>query len=551
MSVMSTLPDPVSTVRDGLIGADRMLATPFGTKPFLYADYTASGRALRQIERQVEALMLDYANPHSEDSATGRASNRWMKDAEAVIRKAVNADPDDCLLACAAGATGAIHKLQEILGLAVAPASRDALGVEPGPAVRTVVFVGPYEHHSNELSWRDSLAEVVSIPLDAIGGIDLPALDAALSNPRFDGWRKIGAFSAASNVTGVRTDIASLAHCLHAHGAILCLDCAASAPYQRIDMHPGHDPDGAIDAVYFSPHKFLGGPGACGILVFNARLYRRDLAPTQSAGGTVRYVWQDGHDFLEGIEARERAGTPGLPQLVRAALAMQLQSEIGPDVIAEREHSALERAFQRWCQHPRIDVLGPHSPARRLGIVSFNLRKVDGDPVEPRLVTLLLNDLFGIQSRAGCSCAGPYGHHLLGIDDDTTQSIRARVLEGDVGARPGWCRVSLHWVMSDEEVAYLIDAVCFLADHAELFAGFYDRDARTGAWRWAGDPVESEAPWPRRLLGSVLADADMPVSHCDGQDADRYETSFRTARDLVHVFRDSDLHPRDVQMLES
>ncbi len=548
---MSKSSDRLAAIRNGLIGADRMLATPFGLKPFLYADYTASGRALTQVERQIERLMADYANPHSEDSATGRASNRWMREAEMVIRKAVNAASDDCLLPCAAGATGAIHKLQEILGLAVAPASRDALGVGAGPAVKTVVFVGPYEHHSNELSWRDSLAEVVTIGLDPAGGIDIAALEAALTDPRFDGWRKIGAFSAASNVTGVRTDIAGLAHCLHAHDAILCLDCAASAPYQRIDMHPELDPDASIDAVYFSPHKFLGGPGACGILVFNERLYRRDLPPTQSAGGTVRYVWQDGHDFLDGIEARERAGTPGLPQLVRAALALQIQAEIGSEAIVEREHAALDAAFMRWCDHSRIDVLGPQLPESRLGIVAFNLRTEAGDVIEPRLVTLLLNDLFGIQSRAGCSCAGPYGHHLLGIDDATTQSIRSRVLAGDVGARPGWCRVSLHWVMSEAEINYLIDAVCFLAEHAELFAGFYDHDARTGAWKWAGDPVDAQPVWPASLLQPAWeacpVEADMPETDPE----DRFNAPFRAARDMVRVFREAHLDPRDVRLVNA
>ncbi|WP_291841816.1 aminotransferase class V-fold PLP-dependent enzyme [Maricaulis sp.] len=550
MSYPTVGPARLDTVRRGLIGADRMLATPFGTKPFLYADYTASGRALQQVEAQVERLMQDYANPHTEDSATGRASNRWMRAAERVIRQAVNAAPGDCLLPCAAGATGAIHKLQEILGLAVAPASRAGLGLDAGAKVKTVVFVGPYEHHSNELSWRDSLAEVVSIGLDASGGIDLAALATALADPRFDGWRKIGAFSAASNVTGIRTDIASLAHRLHAAGAILCLDCAASAPYQRIDMHPELDPEAAIDAVYFSPHKFVGGPGSCGILVFDERLYRRDLPPTQSAGGTVRYVWQDGHDFLEGIEARERAGTPGLPQLVRAALAMQIQTEIGADVIAEREHNALERAFSRWCGHERIDVLGPQVPARRLGIVAFNLRKADGDMIEPRLVTLLLNDLFGIQSRAGCSCAGPYGHHLLGIDDATTQDIRTRVLAGDVGARPGWCRVSLHWIMSQDEIDYLVDAVCFLADNAEFFAGFYDRDPETGAWHWAGDPVDEGSDWPSGLLDARRNGQDAEPEPHPTDPRDRLEEPFRVARDMVRVFSETGLDPRDVQLVD-
>ncbi len=551
MSNSSNLSDRIAAVRKGLVGADRMLATPFGLKPFLYADYTASGRALAQVERQIDRLMADYANPHSEDSATGRASNRWMRDAEAMIRKAVNAAPGDCLLPCAAGATGAIHKLQEILGLAVAPASREALGVSAGAAVKTVVFVGPYEHHSNELSWRDSLAEVVAIGLDPAGGIDMGALEAALVDPRYDGWRKIGAFSAASNVTGVRTDIAGLAHCLHAHDAILCLDCAASAPYQRIDMHPELDPDASIDAVYFSPHKFLGGPGACGILVFNERLYRRDLPPTQSAGGTVRYVWQDGHDFLEGIEARERAGTPGLPQLVRAALALQIQAEIGTEVIAQREHAALEAAFSRWCDHSQIDVLGPRLPEARLGIVAFNLRTEAGEVVEPRLVTLLLNDLFGIQSRAGCSCAGPYGHHLLGIDDAATQAIRSRVLAGDVGARPGWCRVSLHWVMSEAEINYLINAVCFLADHAELFAGFYDHDARSGAWQWAGDTVDVQPVWPASLLESArrtgLEESDM----ADANPEDRFDPAFQAARDMVRVFLETPLDPRHVRLVDA
>ena len=551
MTVLSHRSDRLDEVRKGLVGADQMLVTPFGEKPFLYADYTASGRALRQVEDVVRRLMADYANPHSEDSATGRASNRWMREAEAVIRKAVNAAPDDCLLPCAAGATGAIHKLQEILGLAVAPASRAALGVSAGPVGKTVVFVGPYEHHSNELSWRDSLAEVVMIGLDPAGGIDLEALAVALADPRFDGWRKIGAFSAASNVTGIRTDVSALARCLHAHGAILCLDCAASAPYQPIDMHPARDPQAAIDAVYFSPHKFVGGPGACGILVFNERLYRRDLPPTQSAGGTVRYVWRDGHDFLESIEARERAGTPGLPQLVRAALAMQIQSEVGADVITEREHAALEAAFADWCPHPRIEVLGCQLPARRLGIVAFNLRNAAGEVVEPRLVTLLLNDLFGIQSRAGCSCAGPYGHHLLGIDDDTTREIRARVLSGEVGARPGWCRVSLHWIMSEAEIRYLINAVCFLAEHVDFFTGFYDRDVVSGGWHWAGDPIGNDAVWPASLLDRHPETPDASAARSGADDADRLQAPFRSAREMVRVFRGPDLGPRNVELIDA
>ncbi|MHA6287343.1 aminotransferase class V-fold PLP-dependent enzyme [Maricaulis sp. CAU 1757] len=514
--------DPaVDAVRAGLAGRGATLDTPFGRKPFLYADYTASGRHHARVEAVLADLAKDYANPHTEDSATGRASNAWLREAEAILRRGVRAAADDCLLFCGAGATSAIHKLQEILGLAIPPASRQQVARVEGQ--RTVVFVGPYEHHSNELSWRESLAEVVAIGLTEEGAIDLQSLEAELADPRFEGCRKIGAFSAASNVTGVKTDVRALARLLHRHKAILCLDCAASAPYLPIDMHPDGDPEARIDAVYFSPHKFIGGPGGCGVLVFASELYRRDLPPTQCAGGTVRYVWPGGHDFLPDIEARERAGTPGLPQIVRSALAMQLFHEVGAAVIARREEAALDRAFERWLVHPRIDVLGPQDPQRRIGIVSFNLKDSEGAIVPPRLVTTLLNDVFGIQSRAGCSCAGPYGHALLKLDDATTQAIRAEVLAGRTGARPGWCRVSLHWAMDEAEVDYLVQAVVFLAEHAETLMPLYRCDRQTGQWRWGGDHGVEARRFPEQLLDEGIARRSAETSHAIDLDQAMHE----------------------------
>lgn len=520
--------DRIERVRAGLAGNGTCLETPFGTRPLFYADYTASGRAQADIEAVMAQLSADYANPHSEDSATGRASNAWMREAERIIKAAVNAGPGDCLLPCAAGATGAIHKLQEILGLAIPPATRTALGGVEGREPDTVVFVGPYEHHSNELTWRESLAETVTIPLAEDGGIDLAALAAALSDPRHAGKRKIGAFSAASNVTGVKTDVEALARCLHAHGAIVCLDCAASAPYLPIDMHPNDDPQAAVDAVYFSPHKFVGGPGSCGILLFNGALYPEHLPPTLSGGGTVRYVWPGGHDFIDDIEARERAGTPGLPQFVRAALAMKLQAEVGHGAIAAREHRALETAFAHWQAHPRIELLGPPEPDRRIGIVSFNLKTAQGDTVPPRLVTVLLNDLFGIQSRAGCSCAGPYGHYLLGIDAEETMAIRERVLSGETGARPGWCRVSLHWTMSADDIDYLVSAVEFLADHAGVFASFYKCEETTGGWSWKGAARPDDHVLPARLL-----DRPQPASHPECDEKAMRREAFSVAHEMA------------------
>ncbi len=498
----------IETIRAGLAGAGAMIATPFGARPLVYADYTASGRAYGPIEDEIAGMAAMLANPHTEDSATGRASNGWLREAEAAIKTAVNAGPDHALIPCGNGATAAIHKLQEILGVAVPPATRAAMldaaetafGAEGRERLEAelkarapVVFLGPYEHHSNELSWREGLAEIVRVPLCGEGGLDLSALDRLLADPAHAGRRKIGAFSAASNVTGIRTDVPALARLLHRHGAILCLDAAASAPYLPIDMAPD-DPEARIDAVSLSPHKFVGGPGSCGLLLLDTALYPKGLAPTVSAGGTVRYVWAEGHDFIEDVEAREKAGTPGLPQLVRAARALQLVRSVGADTIAAREHAALERVFSDWADEPGIDVLGPACPSRRLGIVSFNIRDPRGGWLHPRFVTTLLSDLFGIQARAGCACAGPYAHDLLGIGVEETAAYRRAVLEGHGGMRPGWSRISLHWTMSPEEIGYLSDAIRFVAREGWKFLDLYRFDLATGAWAWSTMSTMLERP---------------------------------------------------------
>ncbi len=479
----------IDSVRESVIGADAVLETPFGRKPLVYADYGASGRASRLVEDRIGAELALYANPHNEDSAAGHAATAALHEAGAAIKRALGADERHALVATGFGATAGVQRLQEILGLALPPATRAALqaaGVDPCAALgdqRPVVFIGPYEHHSNELSWRESLAEVVRIGLGEDGGIDFAELEAKLSDPAFSGRRRIGAFSAASNVTGVKTDVDRLARLLHRHGAILALDCAASAPYLPIDMSGGGDRAARIDALYCSPHKMVGGPGSCGVLVFDKALYRSDLAPSFSGGGTVRYVTPRDHDFIKDVEARERAGTPGLPQIRRAAAAFELLGQVGWERIEAAERAHLSAVLDAWSGTDRIVVYGPPEPERRIGLVSFNVKAANGALVHPKLVARLLNDLFGIQARAGCSCAGPYGHVLLGLDEAQTEACRRAVLDGQAGLRPGWVRVSLHWTLSRAERDYLVEAVRFLAAEAARLAALYRYEPETGAWR--------------------------------------------------------------------
>jgi len=494
-------------LRRQVIGADAPMTTPFGERLMVYADYTASGRCLDMIEKYLQNLQRNYANTHTEDDISGRSMTHLLEQAESSIKRSVNAGPDGRIISVGTGATGAIDKLQQIIGVALPPATRlnltrlmeAALGEEADALFsqyirehQPVVFVGPYEHHSNEISWRENLATVVEVNLAEDGGIDLEHLGQLLQDPAFQGRMRIGSFSAASNVTGIRTPVHEIAALLHAHGALACFDYAASAPYVEIDMNPppGKYPgDASLDAVFISPHKFLGGPGASGVLVFNRRIYHSELPPSVSAGGTVDYVGPDSQDFIVDIEEREKAGTPGVLQILKAGLAFQVKDAVGVAAIEQRERELLRRTFDRWRQHPGIEILGNPDPERRIGIVSFNLKNPRGSYLHPKFVTTLLNDLFGIQSRAGCSCAGPYGHRLLDIDFAKSERYRSWITKGFCGIKPGWCRISLHYVMDDAELDYILDAVEFVAEHGFHFLPLYRFDLHTGAWTHKADCV--------------------------------------------------------------
>ena len=470
-------------LRSQIIGHDALIETPFGTRRITYADYVASGRPLGFVEDALRERALPvYANTHTEDSFTGSRSTHFAHEASEYIKSQMGADERFKLVFAGTGSTGAIKRLQEILGLAVPSSVRSRVLEAMRPEERPVVFVGPYEHHSNEVSWRESLAEVVEIPLCPRGQIDLDVLREALQHPEFAGRRKIGSFSAASNVTGLLTNVRAVARLLHAQGALAFFDFAAAAPYVPVDVRPGQ-PD-QLDAVFLSPHKFVGGPDTPGVLLFHESLYGLS-SPSTAGGGTVTYVSAQEHHFTADIEAREDAGTPAIVQKMRAAFAFWVKAQVGTGVIESRERDFIRRAISRLRVQPNLELLG-NLEAPRLAVLSFLVRS-GGRYLHPRFVVRLLNDLFGIQSRGGCACAGPYGHALLGIDLERSRRYLRGIQAGWDGIKPGWTRLNFNYFISEEEFEFLLAAVEFVAEHGERFLSLYELDWHSGAWKHAQD----------------------------------------------------------------
>jgi selenocysteine lyase/cysteine desulfurase len=404
------------------------------------------------------------------------------------------------VLFCGSGSTGAIIRLVDVLNLRL-PADLDAqhgLSAHIPAQDRPVVFIGPYEHHSNELPWRESIADVVTIHEDLHGGIDLDHLEAELV-AHADRPLRIGSFSAASNVTGILTDVRAVARLLHAHGALSFFDYAAAAPYVDIDLGRDDRDGDHLDAVFLSPHKMIGGPGTPGVLVARRELFTNTV-PVVPGGGTVAYVNPTEHRYLDDIEHREEGGTPDIVGSIRAGLVFALKQAVGVDTIAAREESFIHRAIHAWEANPAIEVLGDHD-APRLSIVSFVVRAPDhlapgegaarvGAYLHHNFVVAVLNDLFGIQSRGGCSCAGPYGHRLLGIDLDLSHEFEREITGGCEGIKPGWVRISFNWFISEAVFDYLVRAVDLVATHGWRLLDDYSFDPASGLWHHVDGPVD-------------------------------------------------------------
>ncbi|GAA0837475.1 aminotransferase class V-fold PLP-dependent enzyme [Marinomonas arenicola] len=463
----------INTIRENIIGKDTEIKTPFGLRYLTYADYTASGRSLQFIEDAMMNYVLPlYANTHTEANATGQQTTAFREQARQQIRRATNANDDDLVLFCGSGATSAINTLITQLELrTLTEAEKD----------KHCILIGPYEHHSNELPWRELGINVIRIKEAQEGGVCLEDLEKALQQNQHKCL--IGSFSAASNVTGILCDQDAITSLLHQYNALSFWDFAAAAPYVNIDMNPANNKAANKDALFFSTHKLVGGPGTPGVLIVKKSIIKNQK-PSSIGGGTVSFVTPDDHTFLPLGERREEGGTPAITESIRAGLVFQLKQAVGIKTIEEREHAWVEQTHQRWANNPAIERLG-HPTAARLSITAFRIRTEHGY-LHHGLVTALLNDLFGIQVRGGCSCAGPYGHQLLGIDNQRSARIQEALSHGEKLVKPGWVRFNLNYFLTQSDVDFILDAIDFIASYGLAILPYYAYDQDGDLWRFQG-----------------------------------------------------------------
>lgn len=463
--------------RENIIGVEQSFPSPFGAQKMVYADWTASGRLYRSIE---ERMLNDFgpfvANTHTETTFSGSAMTMAYHKSRNIIKKHVNANEDDILITEGTGMTGIVNKFQRILGLRILDNLKEYTSI-PKKNI-PVVFITHMEHHSNQTSWLETIADVEIIPHDATGLVKINSLQKILDKYK-DRTLKIASVTACSNVTGIQPDYFKIAKIMHQNNGVCFIDFACSAPYVKIDMHP-EDKEAYIDAIFFSPHKFLGGPGTSGVLVFNKKLYH-NVVPDNPGGGTVNWTnpWGE-HSYLEDIELREDGGTPGFLQSIRIALAIQLKEEMGIQNIHEREEEINKEIFKRLKPVKNLKILAEQHE-KRLGVFSFYINDLHFN-----LGVKILNDRFGIQTRGGCSCAGTYGHFLLHVDQQTSHDLIEKIADGCLLDKPGWIRMSIHPTTTNNEVDFICDSIIAMAENFKDWEKDYQYNNITNEFVYKG-----------------------------------------------------------------
>nr|WP_294860890.1 aminotransferase class V-fold PLP-dependent enzyme [uncultured Fluviicola sp.] len=450
--------------RQNIIGIEQEFNSPFGKQRMIYTDWTASGRLYRPIEEKITNEFGPFvANTHTETTASGTAMTNAYHEARHIIKHHVNASPDDVLITDGTGMTGVVNKFQRILGLKMPEQLKGCTNIPE--AMRVVVFVSHMEHHSNQTSWLETIAKVEIIPANQHGLLCLDSLTELLDKYK-EYPLKIASVTACSNVTGIKTPYHEVAKLMHKNNGLCFVDFACSAPYVNIDMHPTES-EARLDAIFFSPHKFLGGPGTSGVLIFNKKLYNNTI-PDHPGGGTVKWTnpWGE-HKYFDDIEEREDGGTPGFLQVIRSALAIKLKEKMTIDKILQREKELVDYIFEELEKIPNLSLLASQHK-NRLGVISFYI-----DSLHFNLGVKLLNDRFGIQTRGGCSCAGTYGHYLLHVDQEQSNYLTEKISDGDLKVKPGWIRMSIHPTTTNSEIQYVCESIKQLAENHTEWANDY------------------------------------------------------------------------------
>ncbi len=465
--------------RKNIIGINQEFQSPFGNQKIIYTDWTASGRLYRPIEEKMMNVFGPFvANTHTETTISGTAMTMAYHEARKIIKRHVNANDDDVLITDGTGMTGVVNKFQRILGLRIAENLKEFTNVPK--ELRPIVLISHMEHHSNQTSWLETIADVEVIPCDDEGLFCLEKFKETLEKYK-DRSFKIASITSCSNVTGIQTPYHEVAKIMHENNGVCFVDFACSGPYVAIDMHP--DDERYLDAIFFSPHKFLGGPGTTGVLLFNKNLYKNNI-PDCPGGGTVSWTnpWGE-HKYIDNIEDREDGGTPGFLQVIKTALAVQLKEEMGVENIQNREHEIVEYVFDRLQSVENINILAEQHKDR-LGVISFYINDLHFN-----LGVKILNDRFGIQTRGGCSCAGTYGHFLLHVDQETSNDLVCQISSGDLIKKPGWIRMSIHPTTTNEEIKYVCDNIIALAENHKNWASEYNYDAKTNNFHHKNDTL--------------------------------------------------------------
>ncbi len=466
------------TFREQIVGINQTFESPFGTQKIIYTDWTASGRLYHPIEDKLHHQLGPFvANTHTETAVTGTAMTMAYHKARHIIKKHVNAQDCDVLITDGTGMTGVINKFQRILGMRICETLKPYTNIPD--AIKPIVFISHMEHHSNQTTWLETIADVVVVPANNEGLFCLENFKKEVKKYE-DRSFKIASITGCSNVTGIKTPYFEVAKIMHQNGGVCFVDFACSGPYVQIDMHPT-DPEMYLDAVMLSPHKFLGGPGTCGVLVFNKNLYKNNV-PDCPGGGTVEWTnpWGE-HQYIENIEDREDGGTPGFLQVIKTAFAVQLKEEMGVENILKREEELVETVFNRLENIENLHILAPEHK-NRLGVISFYI-----EDLHFNLGVKLLNDHFGIQTRGGCSCAGTYGHFLLHVDQATSADIISQITIGDLVKKPGWIRMSIHPTTTTQEIEQICDAITQLAKEHKNWAKEYTYNAKSNEFIHANE----------------------------------------------------------------